>query len=271
MKNLLVHLCNSSRTKIAIESAVELASLSKSKIRGVSILDTRQLTQKTALETSAYAGVEAVRLTLSRRRQQQACNEFVEACRRRNVPYEIDDVQGDPLELLVEEAKYSDLTIVSFRKHMHRHESGLSVQDLVELAQRSIQPLLVLRKPPSQLTRVLLIYDGSSSASRAIKTFMACASYLGKQFRLLCVGDAANPEGDAFRAMSQYCRSRIDSLEVGCLPGSPSRTAAKYATKWEADLLVLGISRPSTWLGIPFSHFGSGILRRTNYSVFAIS
>ncbi|EAQ77302.1 universal stress protein [Blastopirellula marina] len=270
MKNLLVHLCNSSRTKSVVETAVKLASVAQARIRGVSILDTRTFFEKAGIESAAYAGVEATRMTLTHRRQMQSREEFLSVCRSSRVHCDVVDVRGDPIELLADEAKYNDLTIVSYGRTPHRHDVGLSAHELMELAQRGAHPLLVLRRKPVELDRVLLIYDGSNASSRSIRSFLSQhAAYLGNQYRLLCVGEAASPQSGAYRAMLQYCRSRMETLEVGCLPGSPVKTAAKYAQKWEADLLVLGVARTSSWWGSPFGQLGSDILQHTELAIYA--
>lgn len=269
MKNLLVHLCNSQRSQLVVETAVHLASIAQAKIRGVSILDTRKIFRKATIETAAYAGVEAARMELKHRRQMQYRDDFLQVCRRRNVHCEVLDVRGDPLDLLADEARYNDLTIVSCSNNSNRHDSGLSAKELMELALRGVQPLLILREKPNPLQRVLLIYDGSNSSSRAIRSFLSHATFLGEQYRLLCVGAAADPHSSAFCEMSQYCRTRMETLEFGSLPGAPHRTVAKYAQKWETDLLVLGVERSRSWWGSPFGQLGSNLLRNTELAIYA--
>ncbi|TWT34779.1 universal stress protein [Blastopirellula retiformator] len=271
MKHLLVHLCNSSKPQWLIESAIELATLARARLRGYTIVDTRHFLEKAGMESSGYAGVEATRLALAERRQTESRETFVSQCIRREVPCDVRDQRGDPLELLADEAKYHDLTILSCGGKRNIPELGLSPQDLIELAQRVVQPLLILRHEPASLNRVLLVYDGSSAASRAIRSFLSNAFFLGREFRLVCVGEAADPQGGAYREMTQYCQSRIAAMETGLLPGSPLKTVTRYAQKWEADLLVLGISRSANWWGKPYGQLASDVLQQTELPIYAFA
>ncbi|MCC9608695.1 universal stress protein [Blastopirellula sp. JC732] len=254
-----------------IQSAVELASNANARLRGVTIVDTRRFLEKASMESSGYAGVEATRLTLAKRRQMESRDELLRLCRSRAVRCDVRDERGDPLDLLADEAKYHDLTIASYAGKEGRHDAGLSAQDLIELAQRLVQPLLILRRRPARLDRVLLVYDGSGASSRAIRSFAAHSSFLGRQYRLICVGEAADSQSGAYREMTEYCHSRIASLETGRLPGSPLKTVTKYAQKWEADLLVLGIARSANWWGSPYGQLASDVLQQTEFPIYAFA
>lgn len=267
MKNLLVHWCNSGRMREVLHAAIKLARSAQANLCGLSIVDARQLGLGFAVEPSGYAG--ATGETLTQRRHFAAQAAFRELCRLNGVRGDLRERRGDTLDLLVDESRYHDLTIASYAGDVRRDDAELSAHDLIELAQRITQPLLVLRRKPTSLQRALLVYDGSNASRQAIRSFVSQAAYLGNEYRLLCVGEAADPQMGASREMTQFCRSQLASLETGCLPGSPLKTVTKYAEKWEADLLVLGVARSANWWGGPFGQLASDVLLHSDFPIYA--
>jgi nucleotide-binding universal stress UspA family protein len=172
------------------------------------------------------------------------------------------------MEALPREARYHDLVITSHSAPGQVEPGELSPREIIELLLRCVQPMLVTRGTRDRLDRVLLVYDGSDSSGRAIRSFLAHEILPEADVRLLCVGPAADPEGRTLQAMAEYCRTRRPDLETGNLCGSVRRVLLPYAEKWQADLIVMGVTRTSGLLGRLIGQSTLDVLRQSDLALY---
>jgi hypothetical protein len=115
---------------------------------------------------------------------------------------------------------------------------------------------------------VLLAYDGSAAAGRAIRTFLQLDVLRHADHRLLVAGADESVARQSLRDMAEYCLARRPSIETGWIRRSLSRVLRPFAERWCADLIVLGID-PHRW---PWSRWRapetSTLIRQLNCALF---
>lgn len=230
-----------------IRCGVSLARDAEARIRGLTLVDTREVQHPQDCEAAVYLTTATTRQALAERLHEASRAELSKACLDARLNFDVRRLKGDPLEVLPQEARFHDLVVTSLSPPDQRMPADaamrLSTADLMKLLQRGVQPLLVL--PPEQKTieRVLLVYDGSEAAGRTIRSFLNMGVLREAECRLLAIGPDESAAQSSMMEMADYCRSRCPNLEMGFAVGRPRRALVPYASKWEADLLVLGVSR----------------------------
>lgn len=230
-----------------IRCGVTLARDVEARVRGLTLVDTREAQHPQDCEAAVYLTTASTRQALAERLHEGARAELSKACLEARLNFDVRRLMGDPLEVLPQEARFHDLVVTSLGPKDHRLPADsrmrLSTGDLTALLRRGVQPLLVLPPEQERIERVLLVYDGSEAAGRTIRSFLNLGVLREAECRLLAIGADESSAQSSMMEMADYCRSRCSNLEMGFAVGRPRRVLLPYVAKWEADLLVLGVSR----------------------------
>lgn len=230
-----------------IRCGVTLARSAEARIRGLTLVDTRERQHPQDCEAAVYLTTTTTRQALAERLHEGARAELSKACLEARLNFDVRRLAGDPLQVLPQEARFHDLVVTSLGPADHRLPADarmrLTTGDLMALLKRGVQPLLVLPPEQQAIERVLLIYDGSEAAGRTIRSFLNLGVLREAECRLLAIGRDESSAHAAMVEMADYCQSSCPNLELGFAVGQPRRVLVPYASKWEADLLVLGVSR----------------------------
>jgi nucleotide-binding universal stress UspA family protein len=230
-----------------IRCGVSLARDAEARVRGLTLVDTRAVPHPQDCEVAVYVTTATTRQSLAERLHEGARAELSKACLAANLNFDVRRLAGDPLEVLPQEARFHDLVVTSLGGGDHRLPTQatmrLSTGDLIALLKLGVQPLLVLPPKQEAIKRVLLVYDGSEVAGRTIRSYMNLRVFRGAECRLLAIGSDESTAQSSMMEMADYCRAFCPSLEMGFAVGRARRVLVPYAAQWEADLLVLGVSR----------------------------
>jgi len=270
LKSVLLHLDGSRRAQRVIDLGMALAYPAAARVRGLSVVDTRRLDEMVASESAVYATTEVQRLSGATQRQAAVHEVLDRMSGAVGIECDTKGLRGDPLVVLPREAKYHDLVITSHAPAKERIEPGeLSAWELVDLLMRGVVPMLVTRGAERSPGRVLLVYDGTEASGRAIRTFLSQEIFPEADCRLLCVGGAADSQGRTLRDMAEYCRIRRPELETGSLRGPIRRVLLPYAEKWQAEMVVMGVSRRRGFFGRLIGQSALDVLKQSDLALYA--
>jgi nucleotide-binding universal stress UspA family protein len=153
----------------------------------------------------------------------------------------------------------------------NEEDVGLSGVELIDLLARGVQPMLIVRRKRHSLSRVLLVYDGSPAAGRAIRSALSQSLYPKAEYRLLAVGPSEVQARESLAEMTDYCSAYRIDLETGCVCGSLRRVLIPYARKWQADLLVMGVTRGNRVLRSVFGEVAQDVLNKSPCALYAVA
>ncbi|MBX3437734.1 MAG: universal stress protein [Planctomycetaceae bacterium] len=273
LKSLLFHVDSEDRMPCGVQTVVELARTHRARVRGLTIVDTRRVAQVAAsCESAVYAVMEAERLERRAERQDTAITELAMSCLSAGVDFDVRRLRGDLMELLPREARFYDLVATSCPGPSEANDRdadwNLCVRDITELALRGAQPLLVLRGAGQRLERILLAYDGTLPAERAIKSFLYQQLFPQAEIRLLGIGRTEQAAKDRLQEMAEFVLPRRADVELGFVCGTVKASLVPYIEKWDADLIVLGMSRRNRMLQRVWGNAAVDALRQTNAAAY---
>lgn len=271
LSSLLLYLNGDHLTSAVVRGGVSLALRHEARVRGLAIVDTRRRDALMLCESAAYAVYEHERLQRTQSLHVASHGELAHACLQAGVNFDIRSEQGDPLEILPREVQFHDL-VVTGCPHPRtlassRSEVETNVYELTQLPLLGVQPLLVLRDE-REMGRVLLVYDGTPASGRAVKSFLGQRLWPDAEMRLLVLGKTAESAQDNLREMVDYLGPRRSGVETGMMCGSLRTTLVRYARKWQADLVVLGMARRNRLLTRVFGESVSRALRQSTAALY---
>lgn len=251
LKSILLYLDSAEHAQPVIQCGVTLARNADARVRGLTLLDTRAFDAAHQCESAVYLSLVESRHERTENTHDGARIALSQACLEARLNFDVRRISGNPLSILPAEARFHDLVIVSSHSSKHRpRDSGpmLSTGDLRALLERGVQPLMLVPPSARQLKRVLLAYDGSEASGRAIRSYLNLGILRDADHRLLAIGKTENEARVALAEMAEYCASHCPLFETGCVTGKTRRVLPPYATKWDADLVVLGFGRGQQWI-----------------------
>ena len=275
LKSILLHLDGAQPAQSLIELGVQIATSRGARLRGLTLLDTRAISAASTCESALTCCREFRRLKDVEDSQSQVRVQLSSVCAAAEVDFDIRREKGDPLEILPREAQFHDLTITAVPQAaaVKEYESAFTASEALHLLGCGVRPLLVLRTPlaPTPVQRVLLASDGAPAAMSAIRDFLRHDLFPQAELRLLAIGESDARAKELLRELVDYGRQRRKDFECGWLRGRAQNSVLKYATKWQADLVVTGYRRQNVFLRPLWPQPAEQILRSSDMALFASS
>lgn len=229
------------RAGSVVPYAVELAKTHALTLRGVAVVDVVRLHQNEAvpLGASLYKhDRDAQHLEIARQLGKTVALQFEDACRAAGVPYSVDVVDGDTAGALARAALSEDVLICGHTPGGDTSESSL----LRSILKHNARPALVVPRDPAGGANVLLAYDGSFQAARAMATLVNSGLLANRSLRVITLHEkfasAAARSVSAVSFLSHHEIKAESHSEI--LDRDPAAHLMDAARRYDAGLIVMG-------------------------------
>jgi nucleotide-binding universal stress UspA family protein len=185
IKRILIPLDPSPFTDSALEIGTILARLNQAELTGLVILDIPGIEKSMGpipLGGLYYAEKrEKAKEKEAEQRIHELLTKFKTKCEKEGINYREAEQQGSPSETIIQESIFYDAVIIGMRTFFHFETQDSPGDSLEELLDETITPVyavpdkLILPKIPQEKIRVLIAFDGSLAASRALQRFAQLA------------------------------------------------------------------------------------------------
>jgi len=193
IRRILVPLDGSTHAMAAVDYAASLAHAHRAIVEGIVVI-----------EPHTKGVVED--------RSRMLLDWFGDRCNEKHVSHTEAGAQGIPAQEILEEAKTYDLIVTGNRTHFHtRHPEEIG-DSLSKMLGETTCPILAVpdSREDTSFRKVLIAYDGSPHASRALRAFAAMSEpfeHAQPEITILCV-EQAQMRGDRMVAnAAAYLRS----------------------------------------------------------------
>ncbi len=167
--------------------------------------------------------------------------------------------QGASEEVIIEEMKYHDILVVGRDSHFYYNQPTKDTKTLASVVKKGDAPTLVVTEEYKDVDKIMVAFDGSSSAARTLKGFVHLLPY-GKDIDIELV---IIPEKDSEEAIDRsmtilnYAEAYLKEHGFNYISkhvsdtGNTGKMIINYQQEKNPDLLLLG------------AHSVSAILRAT--------
>jgi nucleotide-binding universal stress UspA family protein len=186
IKRILVPLDPSPFTDSALEVATMIARTNDAEITGLVVLDIPGIKKSIGpipLGGLYYAEkIEKSKVNDAEERITQLLKNFKEKCENSRVKYKEAKSQGSPSECILDQSIYYDAVVIGLRTHFHFETQDKPGDSLDELLDETITPVygvpekLDIPNIPEEKIKVLIPFDGSFPAARAMQRFAQLAN-----------------------------------------------------------------------------------------------
>ncbi|WP_457630779.1 universal stress protein [Oceanithermus sp.] len=153
---------------------------------------------------------------------------------------------GVPYQVIAEEARTADLVVLGRAGEASGHEATGLGSTIERVVRTSPTPVVVSALEPRQPQRLLLAYDGSDPAARALHISAELAAALGLPVTVLTVNDDALKAESLAAEAASYLEDHGLTVEIQTAGGEPDERILEAETP--DDLLAMGA-------------FGRGLIR----------
>jgi nucleotide-binding universal stress UspA family protein len=247
LKEILVCLEGSPSTEVATGIAADVARKCDASLVGLAIIDEPDIRAGTATPIGGASFKRERDEVLIADAKKQAANWialFERRCREAGVEARSLEVVGRPADSILEEMDKHDLTVIGREANFRFETESDDSKTRDAILRGAERPVLLVPEtvaPPLGST-VLIAYDGSGAAKRAMTSFAASGLARGRQVHVATVDD----NGAVAREMSERAAEMLDALHVSARAHNIVSTLSnvdalfKLAKDLGAGLLVMG-------------------------------
>jgi nucleotide-binding universal stress UspA family protein len=244
LKRILVGLNGSHPSRAAVELAIDWARRHESALIGLTVVDIPRITapEPVPMGASAFkAERDAAVVHDAQARADELLSDFAARCASAGIPSEVRKFEGNPAELLMREAQRADLLLVG-RKSLPS-ETAETTKVLEQVLRFAARPVVCVPDTPPVNNRelVLVAYDGSVQAARAIQAFQSVGLANRRQIHLLTVAQhhanryAAEVAADYLRSHGHDVALHVEPTQVPA-----AKVILSEAERLHAGLIVMG-------------------------------
>ncbi len=274
LKRILVGLNGSEYSRAAGEVAVGLAKTQGAAVVGLGIVDVPHLTGPEAVPLGAGAFKierDAALVEAADDRISKLLAKFEHNCSQRRVPCQMLKLSGDPEHLLAREAQQVDLLVMG-RKSTPESPGVVASHVLRQTLRNATRPVLCVSEFDSAAfgtAPVLVAYDGSPQAAKALQMFQAIGLASGRDIHVLMVANDSNDPHN-LKLATEYLKAYDHQVQITCkvseLP--TSIVILSEARRMNAALIVMGAYGQSPIKELFFGSVTRGVLRESKLPLF---
>ncbi|UMA67043.1 universal stress protein (plasmid) [Roseivivax marinus] len=149
---------------------------------------------------------------------------------------------GDLIEAISEKQSDAQMILIGKRGEAADFAKGHLGSNLERVVRSASKPLFIASRAFRPIGNVLIAYDGSVSAMRAVDYVARSPIYAGLGIKIVTVGSATDDTKKGLEdAKAMLLAAGLDA-ETGILPGQPEEALAKLIDDAEFGHLVMGAS-----------------------------
>ncbi len=274
IKKLLVGIDTSEHSRNAQAYAFHIAHRLNASVIGLHVVDIVSIEGSFFHDISGSLGLEPYLDFSSRMREvltargRQVLDEFTAAAGRENVPVETVLDMGIVANQICERARSADLVMIGHRGVNERFSSGLLGSTAEAVARKCPRPLFISPMKFREIQRIVLAYDGSERASRAMRAAAEFASSLSIPIAIVTVARDPRIGERTLEEARKYFEPYTLQTEFKLLSGHANEEIVRFIKDYDADLLFIGAYGHSRIIEMVLGSTTEYVLRNTPCPVF---
>lgn len=273
LKRILVVLDGSEIARTTKAYALQLAQTMQAQVTGVGIIDTPWITaaQAEPLGGAAYKihrDKNVIKKT--RERVQGLLQGFVSHCAEAGVPCHVQEMEGFPALEIETLAQEHDLIVIGKTTDFHFDLDDDSDLTVKHITHDNPRPLLIVTEKAAAGDTVLIAYDGSLQAARALHMYLLLGIGQGKKHHILSVNRHQEEAEQIARRAVVICQAHgveTDAEGVGTTR-APEKLILEKSQAYNASLIVMGAFGEQSLKEIFFGSCTEHVMKKSKVPLF---
>jgi nucleotide-binding universal stress UspA family protein len=244
--DILVALDGSPWSQAVTRMALGLCRSAESppRLTAIHVVSVVRMSGQRLRDLAGFLGFEPVLVpekveTFYRQRGQEILDAFGAACDEAGIPHRCILEQGNVVERLVHHGDQADLVIIGARGDRELAWPGMGGNTVERVVKGLETRALVVPKDQGALTGILLGYDGSAGASKALRATRHLLHFVKLPVHAVCV-DSARKGGDPLAEVQRHFEGLEVELHLHRRSGEPHEALVAAASDLGCNLLAVG-------------------------------
>jgi nucleotide-binding universal stress UspA family protein len=261
-RTILVGLDGSPYSASAMEVGIRWARRASALLVGLGIIDEPTIRQPLAVPPGAMSFKvhrDQKLLADATRKVEQYLEQFALRCAEAGVSCKLLEDVGLPGDQILLEAQRYDVILLGRESHFHFETQAIADETLASVVKHSPRPVVAVPENPAEGTSVVVAYDGSLQAARALQAFQGIGWDGSQDVHVVCVHDD--------RLEAARCADRaVEFLESHAIKAFPhplsTATPPADAILDQAEMVGAGLIVMGAYGRSPLKEFFFGSVTR---------
>ncbi|MCX5849697.1 MAG: universal stress protein [Deltaproteobacteria bacterium] len=252
IRKILIPTDGSANSLTALEYGIYIARKLDASLIGLYVLDVNLIQGPMLTDISGSVGMppyegffDAIETSLNEKAE-FILKEFQERCQKSGISAEVKKVIGKISPIIIEEAQNADLILMAKKgEHFHLKEGGLLGSVAEAVVRDSGKPVLVTPENFVEIESMALAYDGSNSATKALKLSLKLSEQNAWPLTVIIITSDAK-KAAALSAQVEDINQKdpdeppIADCEIINLSGKEPDEIMKFIREGAVELMVMG-------------------------------
>jgi len=273
LTSILVGLDGSPYSDVALDLGIEWAKRLDAVLVGLGIVDEPTIRSHEPVPIGGAAFKierDEFRMAEARGKVEEFLDAFTQRCTEANVSCKALEDVGLPFKEILRESHRYDLVLLGHETHFHFETANKADETLWRVLRRETRPVVIAPPTLKSGSCVLVAYDESPHADRALQAFETSGLDFGQEVIVMSVAateDVAKREGEeAVEFLKAHdIRATACTRQSG---GRPGRMILEEVERLNARMLVMGVSKHSTLRDLLVGGVTKTVLRQSPVPVF---
>ena len=240
---ILLGLDGSPYAQAAIEYACQLAHNHNASITGVAIIDQPGIQSSSGPMPIGGAHyevqLEEQLLEETEEKAKAILDDFARICDDRKVNAVLHADTGSPVSELIEESKFHDFIVIG-KRTFFQHDANETYGTLERVLKNGLIPVLAVPDAAREIKKILVAYDNSIPASKAVHMFLLLGIWNACDVMLLTVNDDTTVAQELLGDLGGFFESYGIKPTLATESGHPDTVVKSYIAENDIDMLVMG-------------------------------
>jgi nucleotide-binding universal stress UspA family protein len=251
IKKILIPTDGSANSLTALEYGIYIARKLGASLIGLYVLDVNLIQGPMLTDISGSVGMppydgffDAIETSLN---EKADCilKDFQERCQKAGIKFEVKKTIGKISSIIIEESQSVDLILMAKKgEHFHLKEGGLLGSVAEAVVRNSGKPVLVTPENFLEIESMALAYDGSDSASKALKLSLELSDQAVWPLTAVIITSDAK-KADALSTQIENMNQKesvapTSDCEIIILSGKEQDEIIKFIREGAVELMVMG-------------------------------
>ncbi len=246
IKSILLSVDGSIYTESVLKYGIHLAKAFDARLKVITIVDIRFVEWAVAMGTDGFVPIipSTVYQEESRKileaKAEAVIQKSTEILQKEQVEFGTEKIVGSPVDIIFEQSHLVDLLILGARGEFARWQSKLVGATLEAVVRQCNKPILIVNKDFRPLKKILVAYDGSEKANKALQMAGFFAAKLKRPVLVLTVHDNEQIRNKYLQEAKTYLDSYEIAVTLKGTEGSPEKEILTIAQSDQCDIIIMG-------------------------------
>jgi nucleotide-binding universal stress UspA family protein len=246
IKSILLAVDGSVYSESVLKYGIGLSKAFEAKLRVITVVDIRYFDWTVSIGMDGLAPImpSPAYQQESKRIIDEKAEEVLKKCNEvlteENANFEMEKVEGLPIETICEKSHLADLVVMGPRGEFAKWGGIMMGTTLEAVTRQCNKPIFITTLDYNQLKKILIAYDGSNNSSKALQM----AGYFGLNLKLpitlLTVGSDLSIGEQILKEGLDYLSNYNVQVETKFISGDPVNQICSFSELGDYSLLIMG-------------------------------